>query len=180
MTGRDPSKWTFGGWWYNDAYYPTHEAFRAAWSVPGFEKPEQRNVTDEAWYGTDRIGEELPFDKQPPPMHVQPGRQRFAVDKEQGYVEWGERGCAEECARSRLTCPTDPTGPFSMYITFSRDTGLRLFDIRFGTSGDAEKKRIIYELGMDEAVAHCASASPSYLTHSLTSLPRSHRRWKRS
>lgn len=46
-------------------------------------------------------------------------------------------------------------GPFSFYISFTRDTGVRLFDIRFGTSGDSDKKRIIYELGLDEAVAHC-------------------------
>ena len=35
---------------------------------------------------------------------------------------------------------------------------MRLFDIRFGTSGDSEKKRIIYELGLDEAVAHYAGS----------------------
>lgn len=89
ITGRDPSKWSFGGWWFNNLFYPTHEAFRSAWNSTGFVKPTRINNTDSSWYGTDQFGDKLPFDTTPPPMSVQPKGQRFAVNKEQNYVEWG-------------------------------------------------------------------------------------------
>ena len=43
---------------------------------------------------------------------------------------------------------------FSFYVTFSRDTGLRLFDIKY------RGERIVYELGLEEAIAHYAGADP--------------------
>lgn len=157
VTGRDPSKWTFGGWYYNGAFYPSHDAFRAAWTAPTFEKPTRRNVNDTAFSGTDRVGDDLPFDKQAPPMMVQPGGQRFSVDFKEKWVEWGEF-LSRPAVRGLRADFRPSAGPFSFFITFTRDTGMRLFDIRFGTSGDSEKKRIIYELGLDEAIAHYAGS----------------------
>lgn len=43
---------------------------------------------------------------------------------------------------------------FSFYISFNRDTGLRLFDIRH------KGQRILYELGLEEALAHYAGNDP--------------------
>lgn len=43
---------------------------------------------------------------------------------------------------------------WSFYIAFRRDTGLRLYDIKF------RGERIIYELGMEEAAAHYAGFGP--------------------
>lgn len=43
---------------------------------------------------------------------------------------------------------------FSFFISFSRDGGLSLYDIRF------KGERIIYELGLQEALAHYASSDP--------------------
>ena len=41
-----------------------------------------------------------------------------------------------------------------LYISYSRDTGLRLFDIKY------RGERIIYELGLEEAIAHYAGNDP--------------------
>ena len=44
---------------------------------------------------------------------------------------------------------------FTFYISYSRDTGLRLFDIKY------RGERIIYELGLEEAIAHYAGNDPA-------------------
>lgn len=63
-------------------------------------------------------------------MQIAPGGQRFAIDEENSYVEWMD---------------------FSFYWSFRRDTGIRLWDIKY------KGKKIMHELGLDEALAHCAS-----------------------
>ena len=49
---------------------------------------------------------------------------------------------------------------FSFYISFSRDTGVQLNNIKY------KGERIIYELALQEAVAHYASADPFQSTTS--------------
>jgi primary-amine oxidase len=85
------------------------------------------------WVTTDKAGPDLPFDNLPPPVQIQPAGQRFAVDEEQKYVEWGD---------------------FSFYLTFTRDTGMRLFNIKY------KNDTILYELGLQEAIAHYAGNDP--------------------
>ncbi|KAJ7199635.1 putative copper amine oxidase [Mycena pura] len=131
ITGRDPTKWRVLGWLYGDIFYSTTKDFRKAWSSPGFVRYEL-NLPD-AWIGSDRTGDPFPADNIAPPVAVQPSGRRFAVDEAQKYVEWMD---------------------FSFYITFTRDTGLRLFDVKY--KGD----RIIYELGLQEAIAHYAGNDP--------------------
>lgn len=43
---------------------------------------------------------------------------------------------------------------FSFYISFNRDTGMKLFDVRY------KGERIIYELSLQEAMAHYAGSDP--------------------
>ncbi|KAJ7032822.1 copper amine oxidase [Mycena alexandri] len=134
ITGRDSSKWRLLGWLYGDIFYSTTEEFRKAWKSPGFVKYEL-NLPGE-WIGTDQTGDFFPADNIAPPVAVQPNGlsgQRFAVDEAQKYVEWMD---------------------FSFYITFTRDTGLRLFDIKY------RGERIIYELGLQEAIANYAGNDP--------------------
>ncbi|GHJ86241.1 hypothetical protein NliqN6_2643 [Naganishia liquefaciens] len=130
-TGRDPSGWGLIGWLYNDVYYASTEEFRAAWQAGKIEKATPNMGGD--WVTTDKTGPDLPFDTLPPPVQIQPAGQRFAVDEEQKYVEWGD---------------------FTFYITFTRDTGLRLFNIKF------KNETILYELGLQEAIAHYAGNDP--------------------
>lgn len=131
QTGRSPDGWGLVGWYYNGIYYESTEAFRAAWSSPGFEKLPP-NLSGE-WIGTDQEGEPSKYDSLPPPMQIQPGGQRFAVDADQKYVEWQD---------------------FSFYITFTRDTAVRLYNIKY------KNQTILYELGLQEAIAHYAGQDP--------------------
>lgn len=131
VTGRDPSQWKLLGWFYNDIFYETTDAFRAAYYSPGFVKL-PANVEGD-WARTGQHGDPLPLDEKEPPMSVAPGGNRFLVDAEERYVTWMD---------------------FSFYIAFSQNTGLSLFDIRY------RGHRILYELGLQETVAHYADNEP--------------------
>lgn len=131
VTGRDPSKWRLEGWLYNDIFYETTEAFRTAYYSPGFAKL-GANVEGD-WARTDQQGPVLPLDTAYPPTAIAPSGSRYRVDVEQKYVEWMD---------------------FSFYIGFNRDTGLSLHDIRY------KGQRILYELGLQEALAHYGGNDP--------------------
>ncbi|KAJ7910597.1 putative copper amine oxidase [Mycena leptocephala] len=125
ITGRDSSKWKVLGWLYGDIFYSTTAEFRKAWKSPGFVKYEL-NLPGE-WIGSDQTGPHFPADDIAPPVAVQPNGQRFSICGMDGFL---------------------------LYITFTRDTGLRLFDIKY------KGERIIYELGLQEAIAHYAGNDP--------------------
>lgn len=127
LTGRDPSKWNLEGWLYNNAFYNDTQAFRAAFNSPDFVRP-GANV-DGSWTSTGQQGPVMPHDSSRSPVPMALGGSRYSLDENQKYVTWMD---------------------FSFYIGFSRDTGLTLYDIRF------KGERIIYELGLQEALAHYA------------------------
>ena len=131
VTGRDPSKWKLEGLLYNDIFYETTGDFRNAYYSPGFEKL-PANV-DGAWAHTDRDGSLLPMDAKAPPQAVAPMGSRYSVDQNAKFVEWMD---------------------FSFYIGFTRDRGIALYDIRH------KGQRILYELGLQEALAHYAGNDP--------------------
>ncbi|KAL1847003.1 hypothetical protein Daus18300_014080, partial [Diaporthe australafricana] len=130
-TGREPSKWKITGWLYNNVFYKSIEDFETAVAKPGFEKSGM-NV-DGSWAQLEKVGDALPFDELPPPVSIQPGPKRFSVDSKENFVSWMD---------------------FSFYVAVSRDMGVRLFDVKY------KGKRIIYELGMEEALAHYAGIDP--------------------
>ncbi|KAG4421066.1 hypothetical protein IFR04_005829 [Cadophora malorum] len=130
-TGRDASKWTLDGWLYNSIFYETTEAFRAAYYSPGFVK-NGANV-DGSWAYSDQEGEIPALDTNFPPISIAPSGSRYFTDPDQNYVKWMD---------------------FEFYTSFSRDTGLSLHDIKY--KGD----RIIYELSLQEALAHYAGNDP--------------------
>ncbi|WVR09407.1 hypothetical protein IAU60_006474 [Kwoniella sp. DSM 27419] len=131
ITGRDQAKWAVKGVLYGDEYYTSVEAFRTAWRSKGFVKYTPNEPGD--WLGTDPTGSRLPFETRPPPMAIQPSGPRFKVDEKNKYVEWMG---------------------FTFYLTWTRDTGMRLYDIKF------KGQRILYELGLQEAIAHYAGNDP--------------------
>lgn len=133
ITGRDPSKWSVLAWQYNGIFYETEAAFRQALNSSDFAKPGPAEDGD--WACTDQQGEPLPHDELNPPIPVQPDGPRFAVDEKNGYIEWMG---------------------FSFYLTSTRDLGMQLHNIAY------EGERFIYELGLQEAVAHYASASDPF------------------
>jgi primary-amine oxidase len=131
VTSRDPDKWTLYGWLYNDIFYATTEDFREAYYSPGFVKFPP-NV-DGSWGWTDQQGDIPPLDTDYPPTGIALSGSRYFVDEKQQYVKWMD---------------------FEFYVSFSRDTGMHLHNIKY--KGD----RIIYELGLQEALAHYAGNDP--------------------
>ncbi|KAK0543019.1 hypothetical protein OC846_006302 [Tilletia horrida] len=132
VTGRDPSLWSVDGWLYNNIFYNSTDAFRQAWNSSSFEKIPARNEQG-SWGGTDRVGESFKYDARVGPLTVYPGGKRYAVDADKKYVEWGA---------------------FSFYMGFSRDAGIQLYNIRYNG------QRIVYHLGLQEAIAHYAGNDP--------------------
>lgn len=131
VTGRDPEGWEVKGVLYNDIFYNTIDEFRTAYYTVGFVKNGANE--DGTWAHTDQDGQTMKGDEHYPPQQIAPDGGRFGVDIENKYVEWMD---------------------FSFYIGFSRDTGARLFDIKY------KGERIIYELGLMEALAHYAGNDP--------------------
>ncbi|GAA6059733.1 hypothetical protein JCM10212_000261 [Sporobolomyces blumeae] len=132
-TGRNPDEWKHLGWLHDGVFYPTSADFRHAYSNGKVQLTTRNLGTNESWIGTDREGPALPYDERPPPMQIAPGGQRFAVDEEGQYVEWMD---------------------FSFFWTFRRDTGIKLYNIKY------KGERVVYELGLAEALAHYAGNDP--------------------
>ncbi|KAI4601929.1 hypothetical protein KJ359_010795 [Pestalotiopsis sp. 9143b] len=134
VTGRDSSQWAVEGWLYDDQYFESTEAFREAyWSGS---LPKMTPNVEGAWARTDPIIDpeySLPYDASYPPTAIAPSGLRFAVDHERRYVEWMG---------------------FSFFVGFSRDTGMALYDVKY------KGERIVYEMGLQEALAHYAAADP--------------------
>ena len=131
LTSRDWKEWQATGWYSQGIFYSSTDEFRKAVSSSGFKKPPP-NV-DGTWLSTDKRGDSLPLDNLPPPVSVSEGSKRFSVDVQENYVSWKD---------------------FAFYMSVSKDSGLTLFDIQF------KGKRIIYELGLQEALTHYAGSDP--------------------
>ena len=135
-TGRNTSNWSAMGWYYNGVYYPSGDAFRQAYTAG--ELAILPTNMDGPWTNTDQAGEAFAFDERAAPVLLAPQGKRYAVDEANRYVEWDA---------------------FSFYLSYEHDRGLALFDVRY------DGATILYELGLQEALAHYAGQDP---TQSLT------------
>lgn len=91
QTGRDPTDWAVLGWFYDNIYYNSTQAFRDAWEAGELSRNKINKEGD--WIGSDWTGEKMEFDEKAPPVMVQPGGDkglRYKVDVEEQYVEWSE------------------------------------------------------------------------------------------
>ncbi|KAF8541996.1 putative membrane copper amine oxidase [Trichophaea hybrida] len=131
VTGYNATAWRVVGVVYNDVFYATTEKFRAAVASPGFVKTGGNEDGD--WAHTDRSGRVLPGDESYPAQSVSPAGQRWRVDVKEKYVSW--------------------LG-WTFFIAFSRDTGVRIFDVKY------QGERIVYEMGLMEALAIYAGNDP--------------------
>lgn len=86
-----------------------------------------------AWTTTDRQGEQPPLDELRIPIQVTPQGGRFSVDQEEKYVRWLD---------------------WTFYVGIDHATGVGLFDVRH------KDERVLYELAMQEALAHYAGSDP--------------------
>lgn len=131
VTSRNWEDWNATAWYYRGTFYDSTDAFREAVLSPGFEKPTQ-NV-DGSWTSTDKQGDSLPLEELPPPVSVSQGQRRFSIDFEESFVTWID---------------------FSFFLATSTDQALSLYNINY------KGKRIIYELALQEALAHYAGSDP--------------------
>ncbi|EMC99114.1 hypothetical protein BAUCODRAFT_59376, partial [Baudoinia panamericana UAMH 10762] len=122
--------WTVGEWYYNGVLYANESEFRAALEEPDFQRTPP-NI-DGSWTDTEDFGD-YPDRDLPPPVSVQPYGPRYKLDREENYVSWFG---------------------FEFYLTTAQATGVSLFDIRFNG------QRVMYELGLQEAMAHYAGDDP--------------------
>jgi primary-amine oxidase len=58
---------------------------------------------DGPWAQTDRQGDRITLDEQPPPESVQPGQQRFTIDDSEKYVSWSKQSSSIDISASDLT-----------------------------------------------------------------------------
>jgi primary-amine oxidase len=132
-TGRDPAHWKVVQWLYNDIVYATADDLREAIKSPSFVKL-PGNI-DGNWTRIEPEQGDCDHDysHEAPPSFVQTGKSRILVDKEEGFVAWMG---------------------FTANLAFSQVNGLSLYDINL--DGD----RIIYELSLQEALAHYAGNDP--------------------
>ena len=131
VSSLDPDDWTTSEWFYNGVLYPDIDTFRKAWNSSDFVKT-SRNL-DGAWTNTEDFTSKPRGRSQPPPLSIQPYGPRYQLDRKQQYISWMG---------------------FSFYLATSPSTALSLFDIRFNDS------RIVYHLGLQEALAHYAGSEP--------------------
>lgn len=112
--------------------YNSTESFIQAWEDGRVKK----SVTNEdgAWTDPEPTDDGIEGREFAAPMLVQPYGPRVEVDEAEKYVKWMG---------------------WEFNLAFSQVAGMSLFDIRF------RGERIVYELGMQEAMAHYAGASPT-------------------
>ncbi|KAF2169274.1 hypothetical protein M409DRAFT_20500 [Zasmidium cellare ATCC 36951] len=130
-TSLDQDDWTAGPYFYNGVIYDDVEDFRAAIKHANFKKTPPN--LDGSWTDTEDFDAKTEGRELPPPISVQPYGPRYKLDKNERFVSWFG---------------------FEFYITTAQATGLTLYDIRF------KGERVIYELGLQEAMAHYAGDDP--------------------
>lgn len=127
----NPSTWKTGEWFYNGILYDNETVLRDAMKSADFVKLELNH--DGAWTDTEDFSASFPERDLPPPLSIQPYGPRYHLDREQNYISWMG---------------------FSFYLSTAQATALSLFDIRYNSS------RLIYQLGLQEALAHYAGVEP--------------------
>jgi primary-amine oxidase len=129
---RDSSNWKILQWYYNNVLYDTADDLRDAINAPGFKKT--RRNTDGPWTETVDFSEGHADRSKPPPTMIQPTGARYHIDEEEKYVSWMG---------------------FEFFMRTSSDAGVALHDIKFNGNS------VIYELGLQEALAHYAGDDPT-------------------
>jgi len=130
-TSSDIDQWSVGEVYYNGVLYSNADDLRTALRDPGFKRT-PANI-DGPWTDTEDFDSHPDGRELPPPLSIQPYGPRYRLDRKERYVSWFG---------------------FEFYITTSPATGVSLFDIRF------KGERVMYELGLQEAMAHYAGDDP--------------------
>ena len=130
-TSSDTDDWSASEYYYNGILYDNVDDFRSAVADPDFFSTPAN--FDGSWTNTEDFESIPPGRELPPPVSVQPYGPRYKLDRRSQYVSWFG---------------------FEFYITTAQATAVSLFDIRF------RGERVMYELGLQEALSHYAGDDP--------------------
>jgi primary-amine oxidase len=131
ISGRDSSKWKINEWFYNGVLYGSTQEFRTAWKNGEIKKTPSN--LDGSWTASQPDSQGIPGREKTTPVMIHPEGPRYHVDLEEKHVSWMG---------------------FEFYINAMQATGLGLWDVQF------KGERILYELGLQEAMAHYAGNDP--------------------
>lgn len=131
VTSEKTRDWSLLEWMYDGIIYNSTDHLREA--VKHGEVKKIRLNLDGNWTTIEYFGRGTKGREIPAPVMVRASIPRYNLDPKERFVSWMG---------------------FEFYISFSQVTGITLWDIRF------RGERIIYELGLQEALAHYAGDDP--------------------
>ncbi|KAJ7196797.1 amine oxidase catalytic domain-containing protein [Mycena pura] len=136
VTVMDPAAWYLVRMVYNRQVFATTEEFLAAYwngTLQRSARPDVPPASEETWAGRERKGLKRDLDDRAGPRQVSFNGPRFRVDEDNQWVSWMG---------------------WSFYLSFARDMGLSLWDVRF------RGERILYEISPQEALAVYSGSDP--------------------
>ena len=139
-------------WVYNDVFYNSTEALRAAIKDPSFARSKPN--LDGDWTDTEDYSKGTPERQMPPPVMIQPMGPRYHIDRKENYVSWSKS--APSSCRTLHIAKVGLAVGFDFYYSTNQITGVSLFDIRF------KGERIIYEVSLSDNafLTRCLCADP--------------------
>ncbi|KAF7374336.1 Amine oxidase catalytic domain-containing protein [Mycena sanguinolenta] len=136
FTSMDPSEWYLIRMVYNRQVFNTTEDFLEAYlngTLKRSNLPDVPSSGEEAWAGRERRGHKRDLDERAGPRQVSFNGARYRVDKDNQWITWMG---------------------WSFYLSFGRDMGMSLWDVRF------RGERILYEISPQEALGVYSGSDP--------------------
>ncbi|KAF7325587.1 Amine oxidase catalytic domain-containing protein [Mycena kentingensis (nom. inval.)] len=136
FTSTNPDEWYLVRMVYNRQVFKTTKEFLEAYNNGTLQRsahPDAPTSSDSGWAARDRRGTVRDLDERAGPRQVSFNGPRFRVDEKEQWVSWMG---------------------WSFYLSFARDMGLSLFDVRF------REERILYEIAPQEALAVYSGDDP--------------------
>ncbi|KAJ6544977.1 amine oxidase catalytic domain-containing protein [Mycena vulgaris] len=136
VTSMDPSEWYLIRMVYNRQMFTTTEEFMEAYlngTLKRSNHPDTPSADEETWSGRERKGAKRDLDERAGPRQVSFNGPRYRVDTDNQWVSWMG---------------------WSFYLSFARDMGMSLWDVRF------RGERILYEVSPQEALAVYSGSDP--------------------
>lgn len=131
LSGTDEEKHHIKAYVHGGKVYKTINDLRAAYNRGELHRQKEWDGSD--WASRARRGSQRDLDSRAGPRSVQTDGARYRVDMKEDYITWMG---------------------WSMYLSFYRDMGLHLWDIRFRNDS------VIYELAPQEAMAQYSGSDP--------------------
>ncbi|KAJ7081806.1 amine oxidase catalytic domain-containing protein [Mycena belliarum] len=136
ISSMDPNEWHLIRMVYNRQMFSTVDDFLDAYtngSLKRSTRPDVPSADEETWTGRQRQGPPRDLDERAGPRQVSFNGPRYRVDVDNQWVSWMG---------------------WSVYLSFARDMGMSLWDVRF------RGERILYEVSPQEALAVYSGSDP--------------------